>query len=151
MYHLFYSAQIISLHVQIGKALLIGQARVILDAAVNEKPGQRILVGILIQGAHAVAIVKQGGRIAETHLIIRRCHYHGYQINIILPGRGGQAIFRLAGGTGFQARGPLVLLQQLIGAGKGKGGAAPCGIVGDILHPDHGVIKNIRMSCNQFP
>lgn len=39
MYHLFYSAQIISLHVQIGKALLIGQARVILDAAVNEKPG----------------------------------------------------------------------------------------------------------------
>ena len=37
------------------------------------------------------------------------------------------------------------------GLNVGKGGDDTCRIVGDILHPDHGVIKNIRMPCNQLP
>ena len=50
----------------------------------------------------------------------------------------------------FQTRGPLILLQQLIGAGQCKGTAPSGRIMGDILHPDRSIVKYFRIFCDQL-
>ena len=46
--YFFHRAQVISLHIQIGKSFLVNQAHILRHAAVHNKTGQRILIFILI-------------------------------------------------------------------------------------------------------
>ena len=104
----------------------------------------------MINGAHAVAIVQKRHRIIESGFVIRSRHHHRDKLDIVLLRRGRNAVLRLAGGTRFQTRGPLILLQQLIGAGQCKGTAPSGRIMGDILHPDRSIVKYFRIFCDQL-
>ena len=57
------------------------------------------------------AILKQFCRVSEAEFEFSSCHDDGDQNHAVLFRGGGQALeFRLAGGTGFQARGVGILL-----------------------------------------
>ena len=69
----------------------------------------------------------------------------GDELHAVPLRRGGDAVPGGVGGAGLQAGGAVVKPHQLVGVHQG-GGAAPEGV-----HPDGGVVPDVRMVQHQFP
>ena len=72
-------------------------------------------------------------------------HGHGDEPQALPLGAGGETVAGGGGKPGFQACGPGVKPNQLIGIGKAEG-PVPHGV-----HPDGGVFLNVRVLAQQLP
>ena len=147
-----YGIQICTCDIHILKGILGFAFNLFFDSPGHFRKN-RLLKHIFIDEAAAFSktVVQHGNRILDTGFGIRLSHDNSDHFNPVFFSRCRKAELCLTGGAGLQSCRVFVLANQFIGVGETEFAGSFSSRVGDIFHPDHRILMNLWIFCDEFP